>query len=161
MRYNIEIDSENAAKFKDWFKNRGGVLVWENKEIGGSGAREVFTPKLSEDGFRYPQPNWRYAGEPEEVDEISVRVRECTVLRNWHGRTKIFYWGLGLHPSSEAKAERVLAEFKQKSTAKNPDQTLEYRWTPEWGGGCLIEIIEIKRCFLCNWNEPLATTEVK
>ena len=151
MRYNVEIDAEHAEKFKHWFRDRGGVLVWENKEIGGSAPREVFTPAWTEDGQPYQPPNWRYLGAGEPIDYNSTRVRESEVLQNFNGRMKKFYWGMGLHPQTEAKAKRMRDTWDFNS----PSERVEYRWQPGWNGLCLVEIVKVTKTFLSEYVAPV------
>ncbi len=107
MRHNYQVDSDNVAKFKEWQSTRGGVVIWTNKEIGTSRPHEVCTPKLQIDGTPTPCPDWRYIGDPEEVDFTSLQVNTFDVKQSFNGRTKRYYWGYGLLEATERKAEKL------------------------------------------------------
>jgi len=147
-RFNFEFDAEHLPKFREWIATRGGVIVWENQEIGGGAAREVMTPALTEDGAPYPPPNWRY-GKPLLLDVDSAIVGTFTVLEKFRGRVKKFYWGMGLAAATEAKAEK-LCELRR---LRSPSSKFEYRYTFDFDYGATyaqVEIGEIVRELLRN-----------
>lgn len=148
MLHNLRIDAKLAPKFAEWQANRGGVLAWENQEIASPAASQVFTPATTETGGPYPKPNWRY-DKPTMVDFASLIVAEFTPFESYRGRTKVFYWGLGLYPASEAKANRIV-ELRRLAS---PSSIFEFRWVPEPYGLAKIEIGELVRY---SWDEYLA-----
>ena len=44
--------------FEDWIANRGGVAVWENRNLSNPGAGLSYTPALSEAGNPSIPPHW-------------------------------------------------------------------------------------------------------
>ena len=152
MLYNLRIDSELVPKFAEWQATRGGVLAWENQEIASPAASQIFTPATTETGEPYPKPNWRY-DKPTRVDFALLIVAEFTLLESYRGRTKVFYWGLGLYPASEAKAAR-LVELRR---LMHPSGRFEFRWVPEPYGLAKIEIGELVRY---SWDEYQAKGKV-
>ena len=67
---------ENAPKFSDWIKNRGGVAHWRSINMSNLGA-SWSTPALT-DGKPTPKPTWEAESTPEIVvtnpDEVLVSV---------------------------------------------------------------------------------------
>jgi len=103
--------SEHLPKFKEWAETRGGILSWINEEIASSQATEVFTPALTTEGKPYPSPGWRYpTGKLVDLATAKVRTFVPTAGKGFKGRSKAFYWGLGLLPVTEAKAKRLCAD---------------------------------------------------
>src|SRR4051812_36313384 len=86
----FEISSEHAAKFSDWLKTRGGILVWQSLDM--SNPCTSSTPatirrgdcqeplKEGEDPdtvIPYPWPGWRFDKTP--VRHVT-EVAECVVM---------------------------------------------------------------------------------
>jgi hypothetical protein len=69
---------ENAPRFLDWIKNRGGVAVWNSIDFSNLGA-SWSTPALT-DGVPTPKPTWQADSKPSRIitdpNEIEVIVRK-------------------------------------------------------------------------------------
>jgi len=74
--YLFEIGPEKVAEVREWFKNRGGVLRWTNKDLGNCGAPDKITPALPNPGETKQAPGWAYVGDafPVKAKEIGVRT---------------------------------------------------------------------------------------
>lgn len=60
----ITFAPENAAKASDWLANRGGIAVWQNKDLGSASiGSETYTPAIT-DGKETPAPHWRNGNSP-------------------------------------------------------------------------------------------------
>jgi len=57
---------ENAPKFLEWIRNRGGVAVWRSVNLSNPGA-SWSTPALDLEGKPYPKPTWEADSKPEAV----------------------------------------------------------------------------------------------
>lgn len=129
IRYNLEIDSDIVPTFKEWFRDKGGVVVWENQEIASGAAQEMFTPRIRtmEDGTTTDDlskpPGWRY-GNPHLVDHYSLIVSVFTPVETFRGRFKAYYWGPGLAEATEKKAERMAWLLHTQS----PSEQFTYRY---------------------------------
>lgn len=70
---------ENAPKFADWIRNRGGVAHWQSADLGDPGA-SWSTPALGTDGKPTPKPTWQAENAPAFVvtdpAEITVETRK-------------------------------------------------------------------------------------
>lgn len=130
MIENEIIDAEHEAKFREWFRARGGVLRWANAEIASSHPMHMYSPALTEQGSSYPSPNWRYTSS-EPVDPNTLQIEHAIVLKEWDGKTVAKYWGLDLTDASKAKAERVAKSL-----------SAEFRWSAEYGGKAKIEVYQ-------------------
>lgn len=80
--YLFEIPPEKVEMVRDWFKNRGGVLRWTNKDLGNCGAPDKITPALPEPGETKQAPGWAYVGEsfPVTPEDIGVRTETAVPL---------------------------------------------------------------------------------
>ncbi len=137
-RYNLIIDTENEDKFRQWYNERGGVVCWENLEIGGSAATEVFTPLHDSNGNEnLTAPNWRY-GRPSLVNRDSLRVQDFRVVEKFRGRIVKKYWGYDLLPASENKAKRLVEKLPPIT-----GELASSRWTLEYEYGNVFAQIEI------------------
>jgi len=98
----------------NWLANRGGVAVWQNKELGSSLLGQmVFTPAFSEDlKTETMSPGWRYGnGKPERIikslSEISIPVEivleTATVKRDLSGK---------MYKASENMLEKRINHWK-------------------------------------------------
>jgi hypothetical protein len=75
----FHVPVEQLADVRSWFANRGGVLMWTNKEIGNS-RPEVLTPKTTAEGKPATAPHWAYIGEPVELKPEDLAVRTETTV---------------------------------------------------------------------------------
>jgi hypothetical protein len=80
---------ENAPKFSEWLKKRGGLAVWRSVDLSDPGA-SCTTPALTEDGKAYPQPHWKYDNKPERIviDANEVQVQRMVEVKRFHVATK-------------------------------------------------------------------------
>jgi hypothetical protein len=78
----FEISPDKVEMVRDWFKNRGGVLRWTNKDLGNCGAPDKITPAMPDPGETKQAPGWAYVGEsfPVEVEDIGVRTETAVPL---------------------------------------------------------------------------------
>lgn len=74
--YLFTIAPEKVEMVRDWFKNRGGVLRWTNKDLSNCGAPDKITPAMPEEGETKQAPGWAYVGDafPVKPEEIGVRT---------------------------------------------------------------------------------------
>lgn len=76
----ITTTAEHEAKLAEWLKNRGGIAVWSNKDLGSpSLGGQQFTPALHADGTAATSPHWSCGnGAPDFVvtDAAAVTIRE-------------------------------------------------------------------------------------
>lgn len=73
----IECNIENAPKFLEWCKTRGGIAKWQSINLSNPGA-SWSTPALTPEGLPTPRPTWQADEKPIEVesnpDKITVYV---------------------------------------------------------------------------------------
>lgn len=73
------VTPENAAKFAEWLRTRGGIAVWRSINLSNPGATWS-TPALNVDGTPTPKPSWQSANTPERIitsaDDIVVSIDE-------------------------------------------------------------------------------------
>jgi hypothetical protein len=68
---------ENAPKFADWVKNRGGIAVWKSVNLSNPGA-SWSTPANDKEGKPTAKPTWQADNRPEQIitdpDQVEVYV---------------------------------------------------------------------------------------
>lgn len=123
----ITIDAENIPKIREWLATRGGVRRWSNQEIASGHPREVFTPADSESA------GWRYRSVDVTTDPAQIMVRTSEVLATFRGRFKAYYFGPGVAPASERKADRMVAKYN--------DPAVVWTWVYDDPGYVRISIV--------------------
>lgn len=83
-----EVAVENAAKFAEWIRDRGGIAVWKSHDLSDPSA-SVSTPALTE-GKPTQSPHWKFAGKPEFVvtDPADIEVYEHEVIEAFDVRLR-------------------------------------------------------------------------
>lgn len=74
----MEIQESNAAKIAEWFRTRGGILVWDNADLGFDRG-DTITPMVDANGQPVGKPAWwcgqaRAITSPEEI--VVIRKKE-------------------------------------------------------------------------------------
>lgn len=121
-----EVDIENAAKFADWIRNRGGVAVWKSHDLGDPGASSS-TPALT-DGKPTTSPHWKYTGNPAFVvtDPSEITVYESKVVAHIPVKLKQSQGRLVLTDASQRKVGRALEQAGEESFyRKNGDMLFD------------------------------------
>lgn len=75
MSEKLTVSPENAAKFLEWLKTRGGLAIWRSIDLSDPGA-SCTTPVNGPDGRPVTKPHWKYAEKPERIitDPSEVEV---------------------------------------------------------------------------------------
>lgn len=75
------INSADAPRIVEWLQTRGGIRVWENRDIGGD-SNGATTPAKTKEGADYPSPHWRFGQEPARTitDPADVEVATDVVV---------------------------------------------------------------------------------
>ena len=111
MSDKLIVYEENAAKFSEWLKTRGGLAVWRSVDLSDPGA-SCTTPALTEDGKPYSKPHWKYANEPERIitDASEVQVQRMVEVKRFHVATKrgSGFMQLVLTDASDARVRKAL-----------------------------------------------------
>lgn len=71
-----QVTPDNAARFKDWIANRGGLALWFSANLSNPGATWT-TPALTEDGQPYPRPSWQVEPKPYRIITDPADVEVC------------------------------------------------------------------------------------
>jgi len=84
-QYEHECSAENAKKFWDWIKERGGVAIWISVNLSNPGA-SWSTPVWQPDGNPTPKPNWQVTNEPEKIvtDPTKIKVFVSKEVQRFH-----------------------------------------------------------------------------
>lgn len=69
----IECSVENAPKFIEWCKSRGGVARWRSVNLSNPGA-SWSTPALTLEGLPTPKPTWQADSAPELVESDPAKI---------------------------------------------------------------------------------------
>ena len=102
-----QVAEENARKFADWITNRGGILVWQSRDLGSAG-RSVSTPALT-DGKPTNRPGWQFT-EPDRhiTDMADVEVFTVKVVESFPIKLKQSQGRLVLNNASDRKVRAAL-----------------------------------------------------
>lgn len=84
-KYEHECSEENAAKFLDWIKNRGGVAIWKCLDLSDPG-KTWSTPALEVDGTPKKKQVWQMANEPYKIvtDPEKIKVYFAKEHKRFH-----------------------------------------------------------------------------
>ena len=97
--YEHECTVENAAKFLDWLRNRGGVAIWESINLANAGA-SWSTPVLTKGGDPTTQPTWQCGNAPAKV------VVDPNQIRVYAGK-EVHRFKVGIRPGSQGMSMKV------------------------------------------------------
>ena len=61
----LEVTEENAPRFLEWLRARGGVAVWQSVDLSDPGS--VSTPARTVEGAAMSRPHWKFAEAPERI----------------------------------------------------------------------------------------------
>lgn len=85
---------ENAERFLDWIKNRGGIAIWESINLSNPGAS--WSTPAQTDGKPTTKPNWQCANQPARIvtstDDVEVAFDK--EVKRFHVATRMGSQGL-------------------------------------------------------------------
>ena len=116
----LVVFEENAPKFSEWLKTRGGLAVWRSVDLSDPGA-SCTTPALTE-GKPTTKPHWKYANEPERIitDANEVQVQRMAEVKRFHVAVKrgSGFMNLVLTDASDARVHRELDKAGEGSSVR-------------------------------------------
>ena len=75
---------DNADRFREWFKTRGGIAVWPSINLSNPGASWT-TPALNRDGTPTKKPTWQASNTPRIItDPSEVEVLRPKEVKRFH-----------------------------------------------------------------------------
>jgi hypothetical protein len=109
------------AKFEDWIKTRGGILVWENVNLSNPGAGPMFTPVRDAEGktnCKNSPPHWthRYHETCTKIKDFKF-VKEMCEVNRFRVAVRMGSQGLmvKLTDASTKKLNKALDKAKEKT----------------------------------------------
>lgn len=72
-KFEHECDEENAARFLDWIRNRGGVAFWKSVNLSNPGA-SWSAPALQADGQPATKPTWQAENAPSAIYRDASKI---------------------------------------------------------------------------------------
>ncbi len=114
--YAVECHADNAARFRDWIANRGGIAVWPSINLSTPGA-SCSTPALTTAGEPTTRPGWSYASKPSRVVTDPADVGVYTEALFKAVRVSLRRAGgmsLKLTDASQRKVDALLAACEAK-----------------------------------------------
>jgi hypothetical protein len=107
----LQVSEENAPKFLEWLRTRGGLSVWVSKDIGGDCGASVTTPYKDANGNVNTAPHWKHTNTPERVitDPADVEVCIDKPVESFEIKFKTSGHRLVLHAASQRKLGAALA----------------------------------------------------
>jgi hypothetical protein len=86
---------QNAEKFADWIKNRGGVAVWTSADL--SDPSYSMSSPAEKDGKPYPKPSWKVGNSPVVItDPKEIGVSDDVEVKRFHVSVQVGGQGLCL-----------------------------------------------------------------
>lgn len=76
-QYEITCIPDNAPKFQEWIKSRGGIAVWRSLNLSNPD-RTWSTPANQKDGTPMQQPTWEADTKPEKIVKDPTKVGVVT-----------------------------------------------------------------------------------
>ena len=76
-QYKLTCSIENAGKFADWVRTRGGVAVWHSVNLSNPGA-SWSTPANDKDGKPYEKPTWQAYDAPAFIVTDPADIGVCS-----------------------------------------------------------------------------------
>lgn len=109
------------AKFEEWIKTRGGILVWENVNLSDPGAGAMFTPVRDAEGKEndknaYPKWTHRYHETCTDIKDFKF-VKEMVEVNRFRVAIRMGSQGLTLKltDASTKKLNKALDKAKEKT----------------------------------------------
>lgn len=100
----------NAHRLAEWLSHRGGIVIWENQDLGNPGA-SVTCPYLAADGSVKVSPGWQYPTPSRHItDPAEVAVETATEVARLKVRLKRSGMRLVLTDTSSRKLRETLAQ---------------------------------------------------
>jgi hypothetical protein len=89
--------AENAPRFLDWIRNRGGVAVWHSVNLANPGA-SWSTPALTKDGDPTGKPTWQAANQPARIitSTDDILVDKPKEIKRFHVAVRMGSQGMSL-----------------------------------------------------------------
>jgi hypothetical protein len=109
------------AKFEDWIKTRGGILVWENVNLSNPGAGPMFTPVRDAEGktnCKNSPPHWTHRFHETCTDIKDFKfVKEMCEVNRFRVAVRMGSQGLmvKLTDASTKKLHKALDKAKEKT----------------------------------------------
>jgi len=105
-------------KFEEWIANRGGVAVWENRNLSNPGAGLSYTPALSEAGNPSIPPHWS-----RRLLEVCKSIEDFRFVRGFKEVRRLRVavrmgsqgWMLKLTDGSTDKLHKALDKIKEET----------------------------------------------
>lgn len=118
------VGDENAKKFSDWIRERGGIAVWEVQLIGGGpgGATRYYTPAKTAEGEDTPKPHWSVAGPPPAVvvtDPADVSVFWSKEVRRFRVGLRRAGMGFKCTDAASRRIRKAVEAAWQKTDKKS------------------------------------------
>lgn len=113
-QFKHECTVDNAPKFLDWIRNRGGVAVWKSINLSNPGA-SWSSPANNKDGTPMEKPSWQSTNTPvifTNPDEIGVATD--ALFEAFPVALKQNGMFLHLTDGSQRRVDKALAECEEK-----------------------------------------------
>ena len=109
---------DNAATFKRWLAERGGLAIWESVDLGDLD-KSWTTPATHADGSPATKPHWKAGDKPARLitDPAEVVVEVPRLLEKFDVKLRIHGMGVVLAKSSEKKLHKRLAYCREQYKA--------------------------------------------
>lgn len=111
------VQEENAGKIANWLATRGGILIWQSRDLGDPG-KSVTTPYLTADGKLTDSPHWKFGGTPDRHIKSSddVDVGTSRIVETFKVKLKGSRYGkITVNDAGTRKLESRLEHWRQET----------------------------------------------
>lgn len=144
MSEKLTVSPENAPKFLEWLKTRGGLAIWRSIDLSDPGA-SCTTPVNGPDGKPATKPHWKYAEKPERIitDAAEVEVVTAKEVKRFHVAVRRGAQGFKLK-LTDASSEKLRAACKRAG----PESWYEF----DYGAQEAVIFVPDKKIPLSEWR---------
>lgn len=124
----ITTTADNEAKLAEWLRERGGIAVWSNKDLGSpSLGGQQFTPATHKDGSPATSPHWScgHAADFVVTDPAAVTIQEWREVSRVKIRNGPPYLGC-VHRLDRDRLDKALAAAGDGATYRRDYSAMKY-----------------------------------
>lgn len=147
---NHEIQEANAPKILEWFRDRGGLAIWDSVNLSNPGASWT-APVNDEHGKPKGKPTWEASNEPSRVitDMAEVDVITAQEIKRFHIGVRMGSQGLSLKVT-DGGTRRIRAAVAKANLEHGEDKAW---YVLDRGTQEAVIMVEAGRVPLAEWAE--------
>lgn len=145
------VDAENAEKFWDWIKTRGGLAIWRSVDLSDPGA-SCTCPLNDKEGHRNMKPHWKYDDHPERIitDPSEVLVETYKEVRRFR---------IAVRPGSQGMSLKLTDHSSEKVREACRKAGKDSTYVFDYGSQEAVILVPDKAMTLVEWAEKNVRTQ--